>query len=105
MSDHIQITTTTEHERDAEGIARSLVQRRLAACVQVVGPVASTYRWQGDLETAQEWQCQIKTRRALYETVEAAIIELHPYDVPEIVVTEIVLGTAYGKWFDEQVSQ
>ena len=104
MGNHIQVTTTTENEKDALEIARSIVQRRLAACVQVVGPVTSTYRWQGEVETAREWQCQIKTRHDVYEAVEAAIVELHSYDVPEIIATEIVSASeAYGRWIDEQV--
>ncbi len=104
MSNYIQVVTTTEQENDALDIARSLVQQRLAACVQVVGPVTSTYRWGGEVQTAREWLCQVKTRRELYEAVEAAILQLHPYDVPEIVATEILSASpAYLKWLDQQV--
>ena len=104
MSNHIQVVTTTEQEKDALDIARSLVQQRLAACVQVVGPLSSTYRWGGEVQTAREWLCQVKTRRELYEAVEAAILQLHPYDVPEIVATEIVSASpTYLKWLDEQL--
>ena len=62
MTDHIQVITTTETEEDARRIALALVEGRLAACVQVLGPIASTYRWQGKIETAAEWQCVAKTR-------------------------------------------
>ena len=63
MSDCIQVVTTTESIEDAQAIARALVDDRLAACVQIVGPVTSIYRWQGEIKTAQEWQCSAKTRR------------------------------------------
>ena len=63
MTDYIQVVTTTERREDAERIARTLVEERLAACVQVTGPITSTYRWHGQIETAQECQCWAKTRR------------------------------------------
>ena len=67
MSDYIQVVTTTERREDAERIARALVEERLAAWSQVTGPITSTYRWQGKIETAQEWQCWAKSRRDLYD--------------------------------------
>ena len=60
MNDFLQIVTTTECQKDARRIADLVVKKRLAACVQIVGPVTSVYRWQGKVESAQEWQCQIK---------------------------------------------
>ena len=61
MHSVIQVVTTTDKKADAERIARELVEGRLAACVQVIGPVLSTYRWKGRVETAEEWQCWAKT--------------------------------------------
>ena len=61
MADHIQVFTTTGSEQEAERIAAALVERRLAACVQVIGPIASRYRWQGEVEAAREWLCLAKT--------------------------------------------
>ena len=105
MSDYIQVVTTTERKADAETIARSLVEERLAACVQIVGPITSTYRWQGKIETAEEWQCWAKTRREFYEQIEQAIRRLHPYDEPEILAVGIVAGSAsYLAWLDGEVS-
>ena len=105
MSDYIQVITTTEHKADAETIARLLVEERLAACVQIVGPISSTYRWQGKIETAEEWQCWAKTRRELYEQIEQAIRRLHPYDEPEILAVGILAGSAsYLAWLDGEVS-
>jgi periplasmic divalent cation tolerance protein len=72
--------------------------------VQVAGPIASRYRWQGEIETAREWQCVAKTETGRYEEVEAAIRELHPYDEPEIVATPIVAGSAgYLAWVSESL--
>ncbi len=99
MIDVIQVVTTTASQEEAATIAAALVERRLAACVHVSGPVTSTYRWQGKIEAAQEWQCTIKTRHAHYAAVEAAIRELHSYDVPEILATPVVAGSrAYLEW-------
>ena len=103
MNDFLQIVTTTERQEDARRIADLLVEKRLAACVQIVGPVTSIYRWQGKVESAQEWQCQIKTRQALLDDVADAIRETHPYEVPEIVAVPIVAGSReYLIWLEEQ---
>ncbi len=104
MSDYIQIVTTAGTRDDAQRIARALVEGRLAACVQVVGPVTSTYRWKGQIETGEEWQCWAKTRQSLYERVEQAIRRLHPYEVPEILALPVLAGNAaYLSWLDEEV--
>src|SRR6476660_6650488 len=66
MSEYIQVTTTTGTRHDAEQIASELVSRRLAACVQITGPINSTFRWQGKVETAEEWMCTVKTTRARF---------------------------------------
>jgi periplasmic divalent cation tolerance protein len=105
MTDALQIVTTTANKADAERIAQGLVERRLAACVQIGGPIKSCYRWQGQIETAEEWVCTIKTRHSHYGQVEAAIRELHPYEMPEILATPIVAGSqAYLAWLDEQTT-
>jgi periplasmic divalent cation tolerance protein len=96
---YIQVSTTAAKAADARAIARALVTRRLAACVQVSGPITSTYRWRGNIETAREWLCVAKARASLYTKVEAAIKALHPYEVPEIVATRISAGSAeYLAW-------
>ena len=105
MGGHVQILTTAGSEEEAGRIAAMLVERRLAACVQVVGPIVSRYRWQGEVEEEREWQCLAKTTRMAYEEVEAAIRELHSYDEPEIVATPILVGSAgYLAWIEENVS-
>jgi periplasmic divalent cation tolerance protein len=95
----IQVVTTTERREDAERIAQALVDARLAACAQVSGPIASTYRWRGQVEHAQEWQCSAKSRRELFPRIEAAIRRIHPYEVPEILAMPILDGSGpYLEW-------
>src|SRR3954447_20948227 len=104
MTDYVQVLTAVGSEEEAGRIASLLVQRRLAACVQVVGPIVSRYRWQGEVEEEREWQCLAKTTGAAYEAVEAAIREVHSYDEPEIIATPIVAGSAgYLAWIDRNV--
>ncbi len=104
MNRFIQVVTTTETKEEAERIARALVEGRLAACVQVDGPVSSVYRWKGSVEQAEEWRCTAKTRRSLFAEVARAIRREHTYEVPEIVASELVEGSpAYVKWLDEQL--
>lgn len=93
------MSTTTASAAEAQEIADHLVGQRLAACVQVTGPVSSTYRWQGNVEKADEFLCLIKTRRELAKEVEAAIRSLHSYDNPEIIVVPIEGGSSdYLGW-------
>jgi periplasmic divalent cation tolerance protein len=104
MSDFMQVLTTTGNRQDAEQIAAELVSRRLAACVQVGGPINSTYRWQGKVETAEEWTCTIKTSRDKLAAIQSLLNEIHRYEVPELIATPIVDGSeAYLKWLGEQL--
>lgn len=101
----VQITTAASNREEADRIATTLVDRRLAGCVQIIGPIRSVYRWQGQIEHGEEWLCQIKTTGVQYAAVEAAIRELHSYECPEIIATPIVAGSAaYLQWLDEQTS-
>lgn len=104
MESYIQVTTTTEKKEEAEKIAISLVERKIAACVQIVGPIISIYRWKGKIETAEEWQCVIKSRKNLYDEIEKAIRAVHTYEVPEIVAVPIVAGSVdYLKWLQGEL--
>lgn len=106
MSDLIQVSTTTEKREDAEKIARALVERRLAACVQIVGPIDTTYWWKGKIERNPEWLCLIKSRKALYAELEKAIKEMHPYETPEIIAVPIVAGSnEYLDWIGEETRE
>lgn len=102
MEEFIQVFTTTGSQADAQAIAHELVDRQLAGCVQILGPISSTYRWQGEIETAEEWLCLIKAGRELYAELEAAIKELHPYDTPEILAMPVATGSAgYLSWLQQ----
>jgi len=103
--EYLQVLTTAGSEREAHEIAAALIERRLAACVQISGPIASVYRWQGEIENAEEWHCLVKTAASHWDAVEAAIRELHSYEEPEIVATPIAAGSAgYLRWIDESLS-
>jgi periplasmic divalent cation tolerance protein len=104
VPEHLQVLTAAGSEEEAERISAALVERRLAACVQVIGPVASHYRWQGKVEHAREWLCLAKTTAQRYPELEAAIRELHSYEEPEIVATPIVAGSSgYLDWINRGV--
>ncbi|MFC1844988.1 divalent-cation tolerance protein CutA [Thermodesulfobacteriota bacterium] len=99
MTEYIQVLTTLEHKADAEKIAKSLVKKRLAACVQIVGPLTSYFHWQGKLDSAAEYLCLIKSRDDLFAELETEIINLHPYEVPEILAMPITHGNKdYLNW-------
>ena len=101
----MQVTTTLPQEADAQRVATCVVEERLAACAQVLGPLASTYHWEGKVERAQEWYCHAKTTIDRVAALQKRIQELHPYDVPEIIVVPIVGGEAgYLRWIEETVS-
>jgi len=105
MDTFIQVVTMVETREEAGRMARVLVESRLAACVQVIGPVASTYRWKGRIEEAAEWQCVLKTRQGLYEALEQAIREIHPYEVPEIIALPILRGSpSYLEWLRSELA-
>ncbi len=100
----ITITTTTGDHSTAERIATELVDRGLAACVQISGPVTSTYRWEGKVETAEEWICTAKTNNETFSKIDQLITEIHPYDTPELIATPITHASiAYEKWLREQI--
>lgn len=103
MSEYIQVLTSVAERAKAEEIARLLVERRLAACAQVLGPIESTYWWQGSIEKAQEWLVLAKSRRELYAHIEETIRSRHPYSVPEILAVPIVAGhRAYLEWLEAE---
>ena len=92
MTEYIQVLTTVEHEGDAEKIAKTLVEKRIAACVQIIGPLTSYFQWHGKLDSAQEYLCLIKSRMDLFTELEDAIKSMHPYEIPEILATPITKG-------------
>jgi periplasmic divalent cation tolerance protein len=104
MKSFIQVSTTTETKENAQKIAQYLVKQKLAACVQITGPIESIYRWKSKVETASEWLCLIKTRDILFDKVQEAIKKLHPYETPEIVAVPIVkVSKEYLNWLNDEL--
>ena len=104
MAELIQIITTTDSDMEAFEIAKSLVEARLAACVNIEGPVKSIYRWEGRLEQTMEWQCIIKTEASLFSEVEKFIRSKHSYDVPEIIAIPILeANKSYQEWVEQEI--
>jgi periplasmic divalent cation tolerance protein len=97
----ILVVTNLPDSESAFNLARHLVQLRLAACVNVLAPATSFYEWEGRLETATEHPVLVKTVRARYAELERAILERHPYDLPEIVAVEVTEGLSpYLEWVE-----
>ncbi|HXN87592.1 MAG TPA: divalent-cation tolerance protein CutA [Candidatus Binataceae bacterium] len=93
------VIVTTASEEQAASIARALVGERLAACVNIVGPIRSIYRWQGEVQDDSEYLILIKTRTSLASKVERRVRQLHSYEVPEVIVLSIAAGSKpYLEW-------
>jgi periplasmic divalent cation tolerance protein len=87
----------------ASRLAKTLVDERLAACVNVVGGIASTYRWNGEVHVADEVLLVIKTMADRFEAMQARLVALHPYDVPEVLAIEPAAGAApYLAWLERE---
>ncbi|MBI4329825.1 MAG: divalent-cation tolerance protein CutA [Chloroflexi bacterium] len=100
---YIQVIVTGPRA-DIDKIAKELVERKLAACVQVAGPIQSTYWWEGAVERAEEWMGVVKTRQELYGEVEKTVRRLHSYQTPEILAMPVAGGNPdYLAWLDGSV--
>ena len=105
MTGRIVVLCTVGSVDDAERIARAMVERGFAACVNVVPGVTSFYRWKGEVARDAEWLMVMKTTAARFEALREALVEMHPYDVPEVVELPIERGHApYLEWIDAGVS-
>lgn len=106
VSDSVIILTTAPSADVAHLLAHALVEQRLAACVNVVGPMTSVYRWQDAVQQDSEFQLVVKTSRARIEGVRDAVRRGHPYELPEFLVLDISLGdAAYIGWLIEATRQ
>jgi periplasmic divalent cation tolerance protein len=94
----VEIRTTFGQRAAAEACAGRLVEERLAACVQVDGPVRSVYRWNGRVETAEEFRCTCKTTVERAQACVAAIERGHDYETPEIILSPVTATPAYASW-------
>lgn len=106
MATYVQVLTAIDTQEHAQELARTAVEARLAACAQVIGPITSTYWWQGRMETAEEFLCLMKTTSERYPELERAIRKAHPYQVPEILAIPVTAGLReYLAWLDESVAE
>lgn len=100
----VEIRTTFPARDVAEACVRRIVTERLAACGQVDGPVASSYRWRGAIESADEWKCTFKTTTARAAACVAAVVAGHPYENPEVLVADVAATSAYAAWVRDSVT-
>jgi periplasmic divalent cation tolerance protein len=99
MTGQIVIVSTCGSEEEAAALAHLLVERRLAACVNVVPRIRSVYRWKGKVESADEWLLLIKSSRELFDSVSQALQAAHSYELPEVIAIPIEAGSpAYLDW-------
>jgi uncharacterized protein involved in tolerance to divalent cations len=104
MSGFIVVFVTVGSLEEGERLASALVEERLAACVNRLGPVQSTYRWEGQVERSEEHLLIIKTREGLFDRLKKRVQELHSYSVPEVIALPILIGNeGYLKWLEEQL--
>lgn len=104
MNELTLVLTTMPDDSRAGELARTLVEERLAACVNVHAPMMSTYRWKGRIERERECQIVIKTMRARLPGLEARLRQLHPYDLPEFIVLGTEASDAYVAWAGGETS-
>ena len=97
----LQVVTTVETLEVARQIASAVVERRLAACAQIDGPIHSAYRWKGEVTESPEYRLTMKTSGKAGEDLVRAVEELHPYDLPEIIVGRLDASADYANWIEE----
>ena len=103
MSDHIIVSSTTDSEEAARSLASGVIAANLGACAQIVGPVTSVFRWEGEVQTEQEWRVEGKTAADRVTALTDYLKTNHSYDVPEIIATPITGGSAeYLSWLVEE---
>jgi periplasmic divalent cation tolerance protein len=104
VSEALLVLTTVARVEDAESIARELVERRLAACVNILPPVTSVYRWRGEVTRESEHLLLIKTQADRFETLRERLVEIHPYETPEVIALPVAAGhPAYLQWIAESL--
>lgn len=105
MANFLEVRVTAGTVDEASRISSSVVARRLAAAVQIVAPITSTYWWKGELHRREEWLLLMKTTSSRFEELAACVREIHSYEVPEIVAVPLVMGTDdYLEWIRQETS-
>ena len=99
----VLVLTTLGADADAPAFARTLIEERLAACVNVLPAMTSIYRWKGSIDQEREQQLLIKTAVDRLEALAARFRELHPYELPEFIVLDAEASTAYAEWIDDSI--
>lgn len=103
-NEFVQIQVTFGNREEAEKVARHLVERYLAACAQILGPITSFYHWKEELEVAEEWLLLAKTRSCLMDEVTEIITANHSYDLPQIIALPITeISPSYRGWLSDQI--
>jgi periplasmic divalent cation tolerance protein len=103
MTDKIVVFTTCGSEEEARTLASALIEKRMAACVNITSPVTSVYRWKGVLEQTQEWMLIIKSRRERFEELRHVLETAHSYELPEVLALPVVEGSPnYLTWVEEE---
>ena len=101
---HLQVQITTPTKEIAQQILQQLLEARLIACGQIMGPITSLYHWQGKIEQSEEYLCLLKTTQAVYSALEEKIATAHPYEVPEIIAIPITNGhSPYLNWITKEM--
>jgi len=95
---YLQVFITVPNRTTAQKITRTLLEKKVAACVQITGPIISRYWWQGKIALSREYLCIAKTDKSSYPALEKTVKALHPYEVPEII--SLPIATGYGKYLD-----
>ncbi len=104
MTDKIVVLTTCDSQEAAAGLARRLVEARVAACVNIVPGIQSVYHWQGRIEEAGEWLLVIKSSRGLFEDLQRELSAAHTYEVPEVLALPVIDGSAgYLDWLQREL--
>lgn len=105
MTDKIVVLSTCSSAEEAHRIARELVDKRLAACVNIICGVQSVYRWEGKIEDSDEILLLIKTSRGLFDSVRAQIQKMHSYELPEVIALQVVDGSEpYLEWLNRELA-
>lgn len=103
--DIIELVTTVSTAEEADALARQAIEQRLAACVQIEGPIRSVYRWRGSVETAQEHRLSFKTLARKQELLIAWLVSRHPYEQPELLVRRVEACRSYAEWVAQETRE